>query len=89
MFEKSLQDVVKGLRQIKGDPTAYISKALAEIKEEVKSRDVTLKAQALQKMTYLHMLGFDMAWASFAIIETMSQERFGLKRVGFLAASQS
>lgn len=56
MFEKSLQDVVKGLRQIKGDPTAYISKALAEIKEEVKSRDVTLKAQALQKMTYVSAL---------------------------------
>ena len=67
----------------------YIQKAIAEIKDEVKSRDVTVKAQALQKMTYLHMLGYDMAWASFAIIEVMSQERFGLKRIGFLAASQS
>lgn len=35
------------------------------------------------------MLGYDMSWASFAIIEVMSQERFGLKRIGFLAASQS
>jgi len=30
-----------------------------------------------------------MNWASFQIIEVMSQERFGLKRIGFLAAAQS
>lgn len=30
-----------------------------------------------------------MNWAAFHIIEVMSQERFGLKRIGFLAASQS
>ena len=35
------------------------------------------------------MLGHDMSWASFNVIEVMSQERFALKRVGFLAASQS
>ena len=35
------------------------------------------------------MMGHDMAWASFPIIEIMTQERFGLKRIGFLAASQS
>lgn len=37
----------------------------------------------------LNMLGHDMSWAAFHVIEVMSQERFGLKRVGFLAASQS
>jgi hypothetical protein len=37
----------------------------------------------------LNMLGHDMNWAAFHIIEVMSQERFGLKRIGFLAASQS
>jgi AP-3 complex subunit delta len=35
------------------------------------------------------MLGHDMSWASFQVIEVMSQERFALKRIGFLAASQS
>ena len=28
-----------------------------------------------------------MSWAAFHVIEVMSQERFGLKRIGFLAAS--
>ena len=53
MFEKSLQDLVKGIRNTKGDVAAYIMKAIAEIKDEIKAKDVTIKAQALQKMTYV------------------------------------
>lgn len=53
MFEKTLQDLVKGIRNANDDSTAYITKAIQEIKEELKSRDVTIKAQALQKLTYV------------------------------------
>lgn len=53
MFEKSLQDLVKGIRAIKGDPAAYIAKCIQEIKDELKSRDVLVKTQALQKLTYV------------------------------------
>ena len=45
--------------------------------------------QAVQKLTYLHMLGNDIGWAAFNIVEVLSQERFGFKRIGCLAASQS
>jgi AP-3 complex subunit delta-1 len=88
MFEKSLQDMVKGIRRTNNDP-AFVAKCLQEIKEEARSRDVTVKAQALAKMTYLYMSGHDMTWASFTIIEIMTQERFSLKRIGYLAACQS
>ncbi len=53
MFEKSLQDLVKGIRAANNDSAAYIAKAIQEIKDELKSRDVTIKAQALQKLTYV------------------------------------
>ena len=53
MFEKSLTDLVKGIRNTKGDPTGFITKAITDVKDELKSRDVTVKAQALQKMTYV------------------------------------
>eukprot|EP00957_Ditylum_brightwellii_P014365 1081163-Ditylum_brightwellii.AAC.1 len=33
-------------------------------------------------------MGYNMSWASFATIETMSSPRFGHKRIGYLAASQ-
>lgn len=34
------------------------------------------------------MLGYDMSWASFHVVEVMSQPKFWLKRAGCLAASQ-
>jgi hypothetical protein len=45
MFEKSLQDLVKGIRNNKNDPSAYIAACVAEIKAELRSRDSDLKAQ--------------------------------------------
>lgn len=35
------------------------------------------------------MLGYDISWAGFNIIEVMSSSRFTCKRIGYLAASQS
>ena len=34
------------------------------------------------------MIGYDVSWASFSIIEVMSQPRFAHKRIGYLAANQ-
>lgn len=89
MFEKSLQDLVKGIRSTKGDVNVYISQCMQEIKTELKSTDQFLKAEAVRKLTYLNMLGYDMTWAAFHIVEVMSYERFAHKRVGYTAASQS
>ncbi|ETL89193.1 hypothetical protein L917_11853 [Phytophthora nicotianae] len=89
MFEKNLQDLVKGIRSAKGDVTVYISQALQEIKAELRSTDPFVKAQAVRKLTYLHMLGYDMCWAAFHVVEVMSYERFAHKRIGYNAACQS
>ncbi|CAN8028584.1 unnamed protein product, partial [Ixodes persulcatus] len=35
------------------------------------------------------MLGYDISWAAFNIIEVMSSTKFTFKRIGYLAASQS
>lgn len=89
MFEKNLQDLVKGIRSAKGDVNVYISQCMQEIKNELKSTDQFVKAQAIRKLTYLHMLGYDMCWAAFHVVEVMSYERFSHKRIGYTAASQS
>jgi len=86
MFEKTLTDVVKGIRASKRDTASYISKCIAEIKEELKSSDLFVKANALQKLTFLQMMGYSMGYASFATIEVMSSPRFSHKRIGYLAA---
>lgn len=35
------------------------------------------------------MMGYDMSWASFAVVEVMSSSRFAHKRIGYLAACQT
>ncbi|KDO18891.1 hypothetical protein SPRG_15843 [Saprolegnia parasitica CBS 223.65] len=89
MFEKTLADLVKGIRSCKGDVSVYISQCMQEIKNELKANDPFIKAQAIRKLTYLNMQGYDMGWAAFHVVEVMSYERFAHKRIGYLAAGQS
>ena len=35
----------------------------------MKSTDLRTKALALEKLAYLHMLGYDMSWAAFHVVE--------------------
>lgn len=53
LFSKSMQDMVKGIRQAKDDPHEFIQSCIAECKAELKGRDVGLKCQALAKLTYV------------------------------------
>ncbi|KAJ6502639.1 adaptin N terminal region-domain-containing protein [Mycena vulgaris] len=89
MWERTLQDLIRGLRANKKDESKFIAKAVDEIRKEIKSEDMELKAGAVLKLTYLDMLGYDMSWASFHVVEVMSSARFHLKSVGYLAAVQS
>lgn len=55
MFEKTLHDLVKGLRDCKTDAEsqAFIAKCVAEIKDEAGSREVSVKTNALLKAVYV------------------------------------
>jgi hypothetical protein len=53
LFQKSLQDLVKGIRTHKRDPSAFISQGIAEIKQELKTTDPFVKAQAVCGLLHL------------------------------------
>jgi len=53
MFEKTLNDLIKGIRAHKGSEAKYIDSALTECQKEVKSKDLEIKAQAILKLTYV------------------------------------
>ena len=89
LFRKNLLDLVKGLRSHKGNESEYINQCLSEIKEEVKSVDKNQKAIAISKLTYLYMLGYDISFAHFNVVEVMSQPSFSHRRIAYLAASLS
>ena len=95
MFERTLQDVVKGLR---AQPTSegrseFASQVLQECKKEMSSTDGAIKSNAVLKVAHLRMLGYDDRNfgddnTSFHVIETMALQPFKQKRIGYLAASQ-
>jgi hypothetical protein len=57
MFEKSLTDLIRGIRANKKSEHKYISACLQEIRNEVKSNDIDVKANAIAKLTYVSELG--------------------------------
>lgn len=89
MFEKSLVDLIRGLRNHKGSEAEYIQGAIKECRGEIRTQDLDLKATALLKLIYLEMFGHDMTWAAFNVLEVMASPKLMQKRVGYLAAVQS
>ena len=89
MFDKNLTDLVRGIRNNKDSEAKYIAQCLEEIKLELRQHNLSVKANAVAKLNYLQMLGYDISWAGFNIIEVMSSTKFTEKRIGYLAASQS
>ncbi|KAH9255457.1 hypothetical protein BASA81_006576 [Batrachochytrium salamandrivorans] len=95
MFERTLQDVVRGLRS---QPTSegrsqFASLVLQECRKEAKATDGAIKSQAVLKIAHLRMLGYDNQNTgdddtSFHVIETMALPNFKYKRIGYLTAGQ-
>ena len=53
MWERTLQDLIRGLRANKKDESKFIAQAIAEIRQEIRSKDMELKAGAVLKLTYV------------------------------------
>ncbi|GLT42156.1 hypothetical protein SLA2020_161750 [Shorea laevis] len=88
LFQRTLEDLIKGLRQqLIGEP-AFISKAMEEIRREIKSTDLSIKSTALLKLSYLSSLHFyDMSFADFHALEVLSSPRFAHKKIAYHAIS--
>jgi AP-3 complex subunit delta len=57
MWERTLQDLIRGLRANKKDESKFIAKAVDEIRREIKNDDMELKAGAVLKLTYVRLTG--------------------------------
>jgi len=53
LFQKNLTDLIKGIRANKKTEASYIARCMTEIKEEAKSKEVDIKAIAVQKLTFV------------------------------------
>ena len=80
LFEKSLTDLIKGIRgHSKESPESllqFFDTVIVECKNELATSDLETKAMAILKLTYLEMYGFDMSWSNFQILEVMASSKF-------------
>jgi len=88
-FQRSLKDMISGMRANRQNEAKFIQNTMEDIKKELKHKDLKVKSVAMQKLTYLNMLGFDMTWAAFHVVEVMSTHKIAHKVIGYHAASQS
>ena len=63
--QKSLVDLVRGIRGHKKDEGQYIAACMQEIKEEIKQEDHASKSTAVQKLTYVSHFSNSMISKSF------------------------
>jgi len=56
MWERTLQDLIRGLRANKKDESKFIAQAVDEIRREIKSDDMELKTGAVMKLTYVCLI---------------------------------
>lgn len=90
LFQRDLDDLIKGIRQQQIKESLFISKAIEEIRREIKSTDLPTKSAALRKLSYLSSLhGADMSFAAFHAVEVMSSPQFFYKKIGYHAVTQS
>ncbi|CBZ54945.1 putative adaptin [Neospora caninum Liverpool] len=89
--------------QQEGTEDEYLSLCLQQIKEELtptpgassqslssllgRSPSASARSSALLKLTYLQMLGFDIGFATFSVVEGMSVQSFSLKRPAYAACA--
>lgn len=75
MWERTLQDLIRGLRANKKDENKFIAQAITEIRQEIKSKDMELKAGAVLKLTYVSALPYD-ALSSTCVLTRSTAARY-------------
>ncbi|KAL8432822.1 hypothetical protein ACSSS7_004322 [Eimeria intestinalis] len=97
----SLQALIKGLRsaQQQQQEAEFVASSLQQVKNELSAASgsgssssgsnaaAAARSLALQKLLYLQMLGVDVSFAAFSIIEGMAAHKYSLKRPAYAAAA--
>lgn len=91
MAEKAtdLTALIAGIRSHKGKEDEFIGACLRDIKHEIQNGTRSEKSEGVLKLWYLQLMGYQTSWASFAVVEVMSNSALPLKRPGFFACATS
>ncbi len=53
MLDKNMHDLVRGIRNNKDNESKFIADCMNEIKQELKINNITVKTNAIAKLTYV------------------------------------
>ena len=56
LFDKNLTDLVRGIRNNRENEAKYIAQCMEEIKEELRQDNLSVKSNAIAKLTYVSIL---------------------------------
>ena len=84
MVEKTLPDMIKGLRANPQGEAAFIATCISECRKELLESGApgaSIRQNAVLKLIYLQSLGHDVSWAAFHVVDVMASPRFRGKRI--------
>eukprot|EP01138_Halocafeteria_seosinensis_P008457 gb/GECG01008642.1/.p1 GENE.gb/GECG01008642.1/~~gb/GECG01008642.1/.p1 ORF type:complete len:540 (+),score=52.02 gb/GECG01008642.1/:1-1620(+) len=83
----SMRDLIRSVRACKtaNEERATISKELAYIRTMVKNEDQRYRERNMNKLLYMHMMGYSTDFAQMECVRLIASSNFAEKRTGYLA----
>lgn len=71
IFDKNLHDLVRGIRNHKENESKYIAECIDEIKVELKQDNIAVKANAINKLSYVYIYKYIIVFLSIYMINSI------------------
>lgn len=90
MLSRTLFDVIRGYLNNKANNTEekYVSDLMESMQGSLKTATIDEKADLIQQLIFINLVGYDVSWADFTVLEVMSSDSYSNKRVAYTAATQ-
>jgi AP-3 complex subunit delta len=85
--KNTLKFLIRGIREHSDKEMDFVYERLREIHQEILYGNMYEKSEGVLKLWYLNMLGYDISFGFFSIIQVMSFSLFELRRPAFFAAA--
>ncbi|KAI0985622.1 hypothetical protein GJ496_011231 [Pomphorhynchus laevis] len=86
IIQPTVQSLIKEFRIRPHSADEIVERCVFNARFELQQGSLEQKSVALQKLTYLHLIGYDMSWSGFNTLEVMASSNFAQKRIGYSAA---
>jgi len=89
-MSRTLYDVIRGYlsNKAQNNEEKYISELMGNMQKEITSYTIEEKSDIIQQLVFINLVGYDVSWADFTVLEVMSSDTFSCKKIAYTAATQ-